>query len=1701
MTDSAIHVPLADWIAKVDPALKDELKPFIKIHSDLLTAEEAANPPPPVVSVDSPIAQARAANGTEPLFGPIGDRKLDLIRGESFPGNEEFHEYKFHDETGKSVGELTILPNAEDGSLYVAGINGLAGLYSNSFGPSLMQHIARQLKEFYPEFVDADGKITLTGHRVSGARAAAGVSLSDPITKARVRLGPGWDSVEAGLDDWMNFRKIFEDKFAEQVGGHEPDPYTIHPTPEGDAMYVGHGWNHDTNRMEPKAEPLGQARPLMEFYKDAYAEAGVTPDHPVGAAANAMALVADRLGLNDLRTYFTTHPDSYFKDNGGLYNPFDPAILVRGSNNPIQKLKTVTHETAHAAFHYVINNNPEVRGNIREMMNFVFDKHGMDILKEGKLGRWYGMTDEHEFISEAFSRPEFQAVLSEIEVPKEWLESKGITFTDGIKTVWDWFISTLQDAFGMEKTPENRTLLEAVLKYGEQLEAKAGEGKGGELKFGPKERIEFERQRDQMRESLNDLMIEPKPDGRMAELRVGEKLWHNSVLLTDAIARGTVNIAHLPEFLREPARQLQQAYKDRWENGPLFGPKEDIEAQLSNIRPTVAGLTKPAFENITRALQARHEADVAAAVKRAEKIQKKKQSAEWKAEEKKLAAGVEASINQLPVVIVDKFIGAGELDGRKIRQRIPLREADLTAEQKAILPRHYYSKEGLPVDTVAEMFGYGSGESMMKDFVEYNAGKEGRSPAAHLQKVITDTVKAQMEALHGSLDDNILREAMDQALSESGLNLIAEEWQAAAMTAGVSVIGKEEAKAEALRVFDARTVGTLDYEALNRKMLQHYNNAVNAIGTGDIAKALVLLQKRYATALQAAEVKKFQRETQNKLDKLFKVYGKEFDPLKGEMEAHYSVFIRDILSRIEQKNGMTRSGLAQAIDKSRFADLTDFINTMENENQLSGLELPVPDFILDKNQNKPYEKLTVAQARELHRALAIMHKTGKDINKVLRESRAEDKTQLIKDMRTQMERWFDPIPKDFDKNEGIGTGVAHFFRTSTNMETLFGRFDHRNKDGLFTTTFVYPAFASSNWKAKLERETELKYRDLGPVRDGHRTIDAPFVNPKTGLPLKNFRRDQLNVIISNMGNEYNWRTLCEGWKVDPNKLWKWVEDNSTVEDLERAQKLSKIFGDLKEIADRNYRERYGVAPENVTVRPFVMHGRQWEGWYHPIIADDELTAFANDKKVKEDWGFWPATSNSYMKRRRGNNIVVDLTYNSIPMHISRMIHDIAFRDTVADFANIIKDTRFKDLMVERAGKEWYEEVDSWLTRMAGQSSRVTGAEAFGQRVSNNLRSNVIQTAVGFNPLTAEKHGATAFMYSAEELDPNLLLSVPKILYGMGMVGTDYAWRAVWDLFGNGNKVQDSIIALAKKKSEEVDRRVQNVEETIAGRHALFEPDAWKTRLKNSIRRYGSMMVSFSDLMSTIPLWWFKYQKELAEHGNEGRAVERADAAVRHAHGSMAEVNLPSIAAGNSMFTPWLTSLYGFMGTSLQRRIEIYHDINDAYRLGMKGEIREAASYIPDILSKTAVYIVWTGIIEEAVTGQFTDDRRGLGEKVASATFGMAFNAMLGARDILHDFQYGTETVGLVGTPVHDLVYLGRDIHKIIKDRQLKERDAGKLLQHGLTFFGDMKGYTPKHVGTLARYGLDVFAGYQHPRNIGDVYRGAISGQQKMRIER
>src|SRR6185312_969731 len=209
-------------------------------------------------------------------------------------------------------------------------------------------------------------------------------------------------------------------------------------------------------------------------------------------------------------------------------------------------------------------------------------------------------------------------------------------------------------------------------------------------------------------------------------------------------------------------------------------------------------------------------------------------------------------------------------------------------------------------------------------------------------------------------------------------------------------------------------------------------------------------------------------------------------------------------------------------------------------------------------------------------------------------------------------------------------------------ETRMLRFDGGDTHGLFTETISKPAAEAANYEARLEREVAKKYADLGEIKDAHRTLDSPFINPETGQKVA-FTRANLATVISNMGNNYNWRVLAKGWGVDPDVLWKWVEQNSTVEDIERAQKLGNIFKGLKASADQVYQHLYGIAPENVIPRPFTMHGKQFEGWYHPVIGDRHLSRFVNKMpQVDEpEVNFWPSTSNAYMKRRTGANQVID----------------------------------------------------------------------------------------------------------------------------------------------------------------------------------------------------------------------------------------------------------------------------------------------------------------------------------------------------------------------------------------------------------------------------------------------------------------------------
>lgn len=203
-TGDDIRVPLADWLTHVEPEVADALHDDLRVRPGGITAREAAlaaePQPPPLPEV---VPNVRAASALEPLLS-IGDRKLALQRMVQDPGTQfgvaqGFHDFHMVDEKGNVIGALNISERKGGKELYVDGITGVNGLGPRDFGPALMRDLLRQIKAEFPnaEFIG--------GHRVSGAREAAGKEMVMPAATVRLDNPKGWE--DAGIADW---RRVLE---------------------------------------------------------------------------------------------------------------------------------------------------------------------------------------------------------------------------------------------------------------------------------------------------------------------------------------------------------------------------------------------------------------------------------------------------------------------------------------------------------------------------------------------------------------------------------------------------------------------------------------------------------------------------------------------------------------------------------------------------------------------------------------------------------------------------------------------------------------------------------------------------------------------------------------------------------------------------------------------------------------------------------------------------------------------------------------------------------------------------------------------------------------------------------------------------------------------------------------------------------------------------------------------------------------------------------------------------------------------------------------------------------------------------------------------------------------------------------------------------------------------------------------------------
>lgn len=163
---------------------------------------------------------------------------------------------------------------------------------------------------------------------------------------------------------------------------------------------------------------------------------------------------------------------SYNRPKTGRHRPF---IAIRESvaGNAEVMAHLVLHEATHAATIELVEASPDARSKIRmirrEMVRSQAFRLVLNELKaRGETARLeYALTNEKEFLSELNSNPWVQNVLANVEASGELLKELGIDPTEVRPTLWQAFVKTIQNLFGLPNS--SYTLLEAALRLGDRI--------------------------------------------------------------------------------------------------------------------------------------------------------------------------------------------------------------------------------------------------------------------------------------------------------------------------------------------------------------------------------------------------------------------------------------------------------------------------------------------------------------------------------------------------------------------------------------------------------------------------------------------------------------------------------------------------------------------------------------------------------------------------------------------------------------------------------------------------------------------------------------------------------------------------------------------------------------------------------------------------------------------------------------------------------------------------------------------------------------------------------------------------------------------------------------------------------------------------------------------------------------------------------
>jgi hypothetical protein len=843
--------------------------------------------------------------------------------------------------------------------------------------------------------------------------------------------------------------------------------------------------------------------------------------------------------------------------------------------------------------------------------------------------------------------------------------------------------------------------------------------------------------------------------------------------------------------------------------------------------------------------------------------------------------------------------------------------------------------DGLDPDVVAETFGFGSGDQMIRALLAAKPIKEAvaeRTDAEMLRRYgDMNTPEAQeaevQKALHNEARARFVAVELRhvaRATEPVRVMLEAAKQVARELIAGMTLREVRPADfiaAEARAARDAGRMGTTINPAAVGQAAQTraYNEAIEA-GT-DPAEAMAAAIEKGAEAARKAQERSDALKAQYGADpqqaliraKRAQLYQNQLaaEALRVREEVAKQVkYLRRILrdTNVKAMGAQAADQIAALLERFEVApvslkrlDERKALAAWLDEQEAAGLVPDIAPEVANEARRVNYQQLTVAEFRDLVDAIRQIEFIGKNERKVqLAAERAayeEKRDEIVTRIRAVGRlRGVKFDPRSPLTNIGRSAAALRGFAAQHLKAASVARIlDGGEDDGPLWTFAIRSANAAADMETRMRAEASAKLAEiLAPVfalgNMGGKGVFFPSIN-------RSLNREARLAIAMNVGNDGNRQRLLdgEGWTMEQVQP---VLESLTEAEWKAVQQVWDYIDTYRPLIAEKERRLYGKEPEWVKATPFTTRtadGREvrLEGGYYPIkydpIASDRVATVDEAAEAKRalDGAYTAATTRRSFVKSRVREVVgrpLLYTLDAAFGGVNDVIHDLAWHEWLIQTQRLLRDPEFANAVRETRGPEYLKQLRDWTKDNAAGERKIGVA---GEAALSWLRQGISASGLGFNVVSAAMQ-VTGFNQSIVRL-------------GAKYVGRGVAQFAASPI-DTARMVADKSSFMAERGRTQF-REINEIRNRVRG----------QTEVARRVTAGTYFLMMNMQRTVDIPTWLAGYQKALDAGKDDATAVALADQVVRDTQGSGLISDLAAIERGGPVMKLF-TVFYSYMNT-------------------------------------------------------------------------------------------------------------------------------------------------------------------------------------------